>query len=190
MTSTSSSRLLSCLALIFVVCLNHHVVLVRGFVARLPINACSGSRQQQVVSTTTTTTTTAGSRVVKCNLVSEDDVLKAVEHAESSWAKALEARKTANALSDRAEEEAEAAASVSKEVEAMVNSRTAVSMEQLAQADAAASANLDATIGVNKALQSSEMADRLEMEAEEALMQSEERLEEHLKDFPESPLSS
>lgn len=122
-------------------------------------------------------------------LVTEDDVLEAVEQAESLWGEALEARKTANALSDRAEEEAEAAASVSKEVEEMVNTRTTISMEQLAQTDAAASANLDASSALNRALIANERADQLELQAEEALKASEKRLEEHLKDFPDSPLA-
>ncbi len=126
----------------------------------------------------------------KMSLVSEEDVLEAVEQAEILWAQALEARKTANALSDRAEEEAEAAAGTAKEAENIFqNQSSPVSMEQLVQVDAAAKSNLDATSMVNKALKASEEADRLEQLAEEALRKSEERLEQHLKDFPNSLLA-
>lgn len=124
------------------------------------------------------------------NLVTEDDVLEAVEKAEALWAKALEARKTANALSDRAEEEAEAAACSSKEVDSMFQNRSQpISMQQLAQADAAARSNLDAGGMVNRALQASDDADEMERLAEEALQKSEEKLEQHLIDFPDSPLA-
>ena len=79
---------------------------------------------------------------VRCYLVTEEDVFKAVEQAEALWAEALEARKTANALSDRAEEEAEAAASSAEEVNEMFKNReNPISMQQLAQADAAARSN-------------------------------------------------
>ncbi|KAG7368387.1 hypothetical protein IV203_031130 [Nitzschia inconspicua] len=126
----------------------------------------------------------------KMLLVSEEDVLEAVEQAEMLWAQALEARKTANALSDRAEEEAEAAAGTAKEAENIFqNQTTPVSMEQLVQVDKAAKSNLDATSMVNRAVKASEEADRLEQLAEEALRKSEEQLEQHLKDFPDSPLA-
>jgi hypothetical protein len=136
---------------------------------------------------------TVGDRTLsatKMSLVSEEDVLEAVEQAEALWAQALEARKTANALSDRAEEEAEAAAGTAREAENIFQNQTApVSMEQLVQVDKAAKSNLDATSMVNRALKASEEADRLEQLAEEALRKSEEQLEQHLKDFPDSPLA-
>jgi hypothetical protein len=130
---------------------------------------------------------------VNLYLVSEEDVLSAVETAEALWAEALEARKTSNALSDRAEEEAEAASNSAMEIDAMFKNankdKTAISMQQLAQGDAAARANLDAGSMVNKALQSSDEAERLEKLAEEALQTSEEQLEQHLKDYPDSALA-
>ena len=43
---------------------------------------------------------------------------------------------------------------------------------------------------VNRALQASEAADRLLAKAELALEKSEECLDQHLKDFPDSPLAS
>ena len=93
------------------------------------------------------------SRRSNCNpilfLVTEDDVLKAVEDAEKLWAEALEARKTANALSDRAEEEAEAASSQAKEVEEIMKDRSQpISVEKLAKADAVARSNLDAGVSI------------------------------------------
>ena len=128
-----------------------------------------------------------------CRLVSEEDVIEAVEKAERLWAQALEARKTANALSDRAEEEAEAAATSSKEVDdvfqSQKNNSKPITMQQLAQADAAAKSNLDAGGMVNRALAAVEEADRLENLAEEALQQSEAKLEQHLIDFPDSALA-
>ncbi len=128
-----------------------------------------------------------------CQLVTERDVLAAVEEAERLWAQALEARKTANALSDRAEEEAEAAASSSQDVDSMFqyskSNKIPITMQQLAQADAAAKSNLDAGSMVNRALQASEEADRLEKLAEAALQRSEEKLELHLNDFPNSTLA-
>jgi hypothetical protein len=109
------------------------------------------------------------------------------------WAEALEARKTSNALSEQAEEEAEAASNSAKEIDAMFKTAnkdsTPISMQQLAQGDAAARANLDAGSMVSKALDASDEAERLEKLAEEALQKSEEQLEQHLKDYPDSPLA-
>lgn len=126
-------------------------------------------------------------------LVTEQDVLSAVEEAEALWAKALEARKTANALSDRAEEEAEAAASNAQTINGKLNeqraSQTPITMEQLAQADSVARSNLDAGSLVNRALRATEEADRLEQLAEAALQKSEAQLEQHLVDFPDSALA-
>lgn len=128
-----------------------------------------------------------------CCLVSEDEVLEAVDKAEELWAQALEARKTANALSDRAEEEAEAAAANSMEIDELFQTQKAqaepITMKQLAAADAAAKSNLDAGSMVNKALQALEEAEKLEALAEEALQRSEEILDRHLADFPDSPLA-
>jgi hypothetical protein len=123
-------------------------------------------------------------------LVSEEDILEYVEHAEQLWAEALEARKTANALSDRAEEEAEAASSRAKEVgEKMKDRSKPISMETLTEGDAVARSSLDAGSMVNRALQASDEADRLLAEAELALQKSEECLDQHLEDFPDSPLA-
>ena len=120
-------------------------------------------------------------------------VLQAVENAEKAWEAALEARKTANALIDRAEEEAEAASIVAQETSKMVDERAQqkvpVTMQQLAQVDRASSASLDATSKVNRALKASAEAERLEKIAEIALQDSERLLEDHLKSFPNSSLA-
>eukprot|EP00529_Nitzschia_sp_RCC80_P032402 CAMPEP_0113510734 /NCGR_PEP_ID=MMETSP0014_2-20120614/38305_1 /TAXON_ID=2857 /ORGANISM="Nitzschia sp." /LENGTH=226 /DNA_ID=CAMNT_0000406727 /DNA_START=390 /DNA_END=1070 /DNA_ORIENTATION=- /assembly_acc=CAM_ASM_000159 len=125
--------------------------------------------------------------------VTEDMVLEAVENAEKAWEAALEARKTANALIDRAEEEAEAASIVAQETEKMVGDnqrqKIPVTMQQLAQVDRASAASLDATSKVNRAMKASEEADRLEKVAEAALQESERMLEDHLKEFPDSSLA-
>jgi hypothetical protein len=123
------------------------------------------------------------------SLVAEDDVIEAVEKAESLWAEALEARKAANALSDQAEEEAEAAAETSQQVAEMYQNMKAISLEKVAQADEATKSNIDASSMVGTALDASDEADRLEGMAEEALKLSEQKLEQHLKDFPDSPLA-
>ena len=114
--------------------------------------------------------------------VTEEMVLDAVEKAEKAWEVALESRKTANALIDRAEEEAEAASIVALETEKMVDDnqkqKVPVTMQQLAQVDRAANASLDATSKVNRAVKASQEADRLEKIAEDALQESERLLEE------------
>jgi hypothetical protein len=129
------------------------------------------------------------STFTRLDLFSEDDVLESVTKAEELWGDALEARKTANALSDRAEEEAEASASASQDVSKMFKTMTSISLEKIAQADTAAKSSLDAGHMVSKALEASDEADRLESLAEEALRESEKILEQHVQDFPDSPLA-
>lgn len=133
---------------------------------------------------------TTRQKTTRIFLVSEEDVLDAVERAETLWAEALESRKIANTSSDRAEKKAEESAEESEEAANIFQDRTTpVSKEQLIQVDTASKNSLDATFFVNKALEASDEADRLEQEAEEALRNSEERLDQHLKDFPNSPLA-
>ena len=123
------------------------------------------------------------------SLVTEDDVIEAVEKAEAMWAEALEARKTANNLSHRAEEEAETAAETTQQVAEMYTTMKTISLEKVAEADAATKSNIDASSTLGDALDASDQADRLEELAEEALKLSEQNLEQHLKDFPDSPLA-
>ena len=58
----------------------------------------------------------------------------------------------------------------------------------VAKADQATNSNLDAGSVLSRAMQAAEEADRLELIAEEALAKSEEMLEQHLMDFPDSSL--
>ena len=120
--------------------------------------------------------------------VTEAEVLTQVEKAEEAWAAALEARKEANALSDRAEEQGEAAAEIAKEAEAAMQ-EGAISLEKIAKADQATNSNLDAGSVLSTALQAADDADRLEAIAEVALAKSEEMLDQHLIDFPDSSLA-
>ena len=120
--------------------------------------------------------------------VTEEQVIQQVDKAEEAWAKALEARKEANALSDKAEETSEAAAEVAREADAAMK-EGAISLEKIAKADRATSSNLDASSMLSRAMQAAEEADRLEEIAEEALAKSEEMLDQHLADFPDSPLA-
>jgi len=127
---------------------------------------------------------------IRTFLVSEENVLEAVERAETLWAEALEARKTAYSLTDRAEEEANASAGTAeKAADIFQDKTTPITMEELVQMDSASKASLDATSLVNKAMEASDEADRLELEADEALTKSEETLDQHLIDFPDSSLA-
>ena len=117
-----------------------------------------------------------------------EDVVRMVEDAEKLWDEAHEARKTANALSDRAEEEAEAASHLAMETNERMREGP-ISLEKISDADAATMANIDANSMVSKALAATEEADRLEALAEEKLKASEAALEQHLIDFPDSPLA-
>ncbi|GKZ00479.1 hypothetical protein MPSEU_001000400 [Mayamaea pseudoterrestris] len=118
-----------------------------------------------------------------------DDVLTAVSRAEQLWADALDARETANALSDRAEEEAEAAMELTENVAALYKSMKSISLEKIAKADAATTSSIDANGMVGRALEACQKADLLELQAEEALLLSEEKLTQHLLDFPDSSLA-
>ena len=95
----------------------------------------------------------------KMFLVSEEDVFEAVERAETLWAEALEARKTANALAEKAEEDAQASAASSEKAANIFQDKTKpVTMEDLVQVDSASKASLDATTLVNEALKASDHA--------------------------------
>lgn len=121
--------------------------------------------------------------------VSEGDVLIAVEHAEMLWEEALAARRVANELIDLAEKEAQSAQYTAQTADTIVRTDRltgrAISMETLAQVDAAARRSMDATDMVGKAVRAGQHADSLEKKAEEALKRSEDLLEKHLKDHPD-----
>lgn len=91
--------------------------------------------------------------------MSEEDVLEAVERAETLWAEALEARKEANTLIDKAEKDATASAGTAKEAENIFkNKTTPVTMEELVQVDNAAKVSLDATSLINRAMEAEDQA--------------------------------
>lgn len=120
--------------------------------------------------------------------VTAEQVLEAVSQAEALFAQAVEARKTATALSDRAEEEAEAAAANAKSVET-INQDQPITFETIAKADAVTKLSMDATSWVGKAIDAANEADRLEALADEALLLSEQLLDQHLIDFPDSDIA-
>lgn len=119
-------------------------------------------------------------------LVTENEILEKLTKAEELWAEAHDARQEANALSERAELEAETAAT--KAFAAKENMKQSISVEKLEQADAATLANIGATEVLSMALNASEKADEMELLAEQALEESENALEQHFIDFPDSPL--
>jgi hypothetical protein len=125
-------------------------------------------------------------RIVSLRLVTEDEILERLTKAEELWAEAHDARQEANALSERAESEADTAAT--KAFAAKENMKVSISLEKLEQADAATVANIGATEVLSMALNASEKADELELLAEQALEESEKALEQHFIDFPDSPL--
>uniref|UniRef100_A0A7S1ZHS6 Uncharacterized protein n=1 Tax=Trieres chinensis TaxID=1514140 RepID=A0A7S1ZHS6_TRICV len=122
----------------------------------------------------------AGSTALR--LVTETDVLDLVTSAERAWEKALEARKRAEYLSTEAEYAAETAAAESEKV-----SPAEFASSVSAIGDVLNSA-LDAGSVLERAQKAGEEADALEREADELLRRSEEALEAHLTDFPDSPL--
>lgn len=110
--------------------------------------------------------------------VSEEEVLTAVESAEGLWADALKARESA----DKAAGVAEATQSIrSGDGDVSHLDATTISIAQMA-------GDIDLDVHVKKATEFSEEADRIEAEAEAALVETEKLLDQHLKDFPDSPL--
>ena len=131
----------------------------QGIFRQLQPNAVPKSSPLNYLSRSETNVHKERSAKTRIFLVSEEDVLEAVERAETLWAEALEARKTANALIDRAEEEANASAGTAKKAENIFQDKTTpITMEELVQVDSAAKASLDATSLVNKAMEASDEA--------------------------------
>mmetsp|Transcript_13908 Transcript_13908/g.22860 ORF Transcript_13908/g.22860 Transcript_13908/m.22860 type:complete len:195 (+) Transcript_13908:3071-3655(+) len=117
-------------------------------------------------------------------VVTEEDVIAKVEEAEALWAKAYEARKTANELSEKAEAIGQdAEVSTSDATEALKQS---ISLEKVADATNAQNLSLDLGNVLDQALKAQEAADEIEAQAEKALAASEAALEQHLIDFPEN----
>ena len=114
------------------------------------------------------------------SLVTEEDVLELVDLAEEAWSEALEARKKANALSEQAERDAEVAAAESQ--------TPPPEFTRVAQISEVLQGAIDAGDVLAEARDAITDADCLEAKAEQALKESEEALERHVVDFPESPL--
>ena len=122
--------------------------------------------------------------------VTEEDVIVAVEKAETLWEQALTARETAEELSALAENFGNDAASSAKEAEedlqALMKESGKFGLGQIANAQIAMNTSFDAGTALTDAFDATEEADRLEQLAEEALKESEEALAQHLIDFPEN----
>lgn len=117
-------------------------------------------------------------------LVTEEDVIAKVEEAEALWAKAYEARKAANELSEKAEAIGQdAEVSTSDATEALKQS---ISVAKVADATMAQNLSLDLGNVLEQAIKAQEEADEIEAQAEMALAASEAALEQHLIDFPEN----
>ena len=117
-------------------------------------------------------------------LVTEEDVIAKVEEAEALWARAYEARKAANELSEKAEAIGQdAEVSTSDATEALKQS---ISLAKVADATMAQNLSLDLGNVLEQAIKAQEEADEIEAQAEMALAASEAALEQHLIDFPEN----
>ena len=123
--------------------------------------------------------------VIMRELVTERMVEAAVKEAEDMWDAALRARQKADRLSEEAESTAEASAAESVDASAKLDESTKFSMSMLGSARTAMGSSLKATNLVADAVEAAAKADKLEEAAEEALLKSEQLLEQHLTDFPD-----
>jgi hypothetical protein len=118
------------------------------------------------------------SRPPRLAAVTEDQVLAAVEEAESLWAKALEARQKA----DEAAGKAEAVRAASNDSDTSHLSSQVLSLAHLAD-------GMEADEFLQQAEEYSQQAEEIETRANAALAKTEALWEQHLKDFPDSPLA-
>ena len=136
---------------------------------------------QTITKSPTSTTTTSTTSLF---LVTEEDVIKLVEEAEDLWAKAYEARKAANELSEKAE-----AAGKDAELsttDAMQALQESISIDKIADANEAQNLSLELGSLLDQAEKAQREADDIEVLADKALAASEAALEQHLIDFPEN----
>jgi len=127
------------------------------------------------------------SQHINC-LVTADDVELAVEKCEKLWADALAARKQVEELSNEAEELAEASALSSEEASATIDDSPKFKLSMIGDLKAVTDANLNANAVLSDAIEVMEEAELLERQAEAALVEMEEAIEQHLVDFPDSEL--
>ena len=118
------------------------------------------------------------------HLTTEEDVIKLVEKAEELWAKAYEARKAANELSDQAETMGISAEKSATDANQMLQS--SISIAKIGDAQVAQNLSLDLGNLLERVEEAEKHADEIELQAENALKESEEALEQHLIDFPEN----
>ena len=124
--------------------------------------------------------------------VTADDVEMAVEKAEKLWADALAAREKAEALAVEAEELAtQSETSTATAKDALEDGAVAETfkLSMLGDAQAAMDVSIRAGEVLANAYDAAEEAERLEILAEEALAASEEAIEQHRIDFPDSELA-
>ena len=124
--------------------------------------------------------------------VTADDVELAVEKAEKLWAEALAAREKAEALAVKAEElanQSEMSTSSAKDTLEDSTGATKFKLSMLGDAQAAMDVSIRAGEVLADAYDAAEEAERLELRAEAALTASEDAIEQHLLDFPDSELA-
>ena len=124
--------------------------------------------------------------------VTADDVEIAVEKAEKLWADALAAREKAETLAVQAEELASQSETSTTTAKDALEDSTGVKtfkLSMLGDAQAAMDVSIRAGEILADAYDAAEEAERLEALAEEALVASEEAIEQHLVDFPDSELA-
>ncbi|KAL3761935.1 hypothetical protein ACHAWU_010112 [Discostella pseudostelligera] len=129
------------------------------------------------------TTSRARAGSVALNLVTEDDVISLVEKAENLWAQVEKLRTEANNLSLKAEslgQEAETSTA-----DAMNSLKGSISAEKIEMANNAQNLSIDLGSLLEQVERATQMADEIEVLADEALAASEAAFEQHLIDFPE-----
>lgn len=133
-------------------------------------------------STTYNITSSSGFRCIKF-LVTEDDVISLVEKAENLWARVEKLRTEAKNLSLKAEslgQEAETSTA-----DAMNSLKGSISAEKIEMANNAQNLSIDLGSLLEQVERATQMADEIEVLADEALAASEAAFEQHLIDFPE-----
>ncbi len=129
------------------------------------------------------TTSRARAGCVSLNLVTEDDVVSLVEKAENLWAQVEKLRTEAKNLSLKAEslgQEAETSTA-----DAMNSLKGSISAEKIDMANNAQNVSIDLGSLLEQVERATQMADEMEVLADEALAASEAAFDQHLIDFPE-----
>ena len=120
---------------------------------------------------------------VSLHLVTENDVISLVEKAENLWAQVEKLRIEARNLSTQAESLGqEAETSTASAMNSLMGS---ISAEKIKMANDAQNVSIDLGSLLEQAQRSTEMADEIEVLANEALSASEAAFDQYLIDFPE-----